>query len=123
MCDTTERLKGSMTAARPSWWGLYARAGLMLAALLLVQVLVASGPELVGLQCALVMTGFVALAHWARQNRAELDRLEWCDCASSRVTVRVIPSRRGQLAHVEEADARAPLNVEPVTASLVDVAR
>ena len=75
------------------------------------------------LQCALVLTGFVALVHWARQNRAELDRLEWCDCASSRVTTRVIPSRRGQLAHVEEADAAAPLDVEPVTASLVDVAR
>ena len=108
--------------ARPSWWGLYARAGLMLAAFLSVQVLVASGIELTTLGCALVVAGFVAMARWARGNREQLDRLEWCDCASSRVTMRVIASRRGRIAAVEEEQEEPARDVEPVTA-FADVAR
>src|SRR5262245_44797109 len=123
MCDTSERRARSKTVARPSWWGLYARAGLMLAALLSVQALVASGIELTTLECALVVVGFVAMARWARGNREQLDRLEWCDCASSRVTMRVIPSRRGRIAAVEaEQQEPTPRDVEPVTA-FADVAR
>jgi hypothetical protein len=104
----------------------------MLAALISVQVFVRSGTELTLLECSVVIVGFVTMVRWARRNAAELDRLEWCDCASSRVAMRVIPSRRGQLVHIEdelvqvdedEGDARAPVDVEPVTASWADVAR
>ncbi len=130
MCDTTERPDRSKTATRPSWRRLYARAGLMLAALLLVQIVVAKGAELVGLQCALVVGGFVAMGRWARLNRAELDRIEWCECAGSRVTMRVIPSRRGRPAAVDETSVplevapitKAPIE-EPATVALVDAAR
>jgi hypothetical protein len=94
----------------------------MLAALLGVQVLVASGIELDTLECALVVVGFVAMARWARGNREQFDRLEWCDCASSRVTMRVITSRRGRIEDLEQ-DEPVPRDVEPVTASLADVAR
>lgn len=95
----------------------------MLAALLVVQVLVTNGAALIVLQSVLVLTGFVAMVQWARRNRAQLDHLEWCGCASSQVTMRVIASHRGQLVHVEEADVDAPLDAEPVMATLVDAAR
>lgn len=118
MCDTRERSLESPTVARPPWWSLYARAGLMLTALLSVQVLVRNGTELTVLECALVVTGFVAMARWARRNRAALDRLEWCGCASSRVTIRVIPSRRGRLANVEQEEHAPARDVEPAMADL-----
>ena len=118
MCDTRERSLESLTVARPSWWSLYGRAGLMLTALLSVQVLVRNGTELT-LECALVVTGFIAMARWARRNRAALDRLEWCGCASSRVTMRVIPSRRGRLATVEQEEHAPARDVEPAMADLV----
>jgi len=118
MCDTRERSLESLTVARPSWWSLYARAGLMLTALLSVQIVVRSGTELTVLECALVVTGFVAMARWARRNRAALDRLEWCGCASSRVTIRVIPSRRGRLANVEQEEHAPARDVEPAMADL-----
>ena len=118
MCDTHERSQES-TAARPPWWSLYARAGLMLTALLAAQALLRSGTELTVLECALVVTGFVLMARWARRNRAALDRLEWCDCASSRVTMRVIPSRRGRFANVEAAEPAPARDVEPAMADLV----
>jgi hypothetical protein len=117
MCDTRERSLESPTVARPPWWSLYARAGLMLTALLSVQVLVRNGTELTVLECALVVTGFVAMARWARRNRAALDRLEWCDCASSRVTMRVIPSR-GRLPNVEQQERAPARDVEPAMADL-----
>src|SRR5215475_3851556 len=91
MC-TNEGARGSMTPARPRWLRLYALAGLMLGALLLTQALTASGTERTVLQCGLVLGGFAAMAQWTRRNRAALDHLDWCDCASSRVTMRVIPS-------------------------------
>ncbi len=95
----------------------------MLAAFLSVQVLVASGIELATLECALVVAGFVAMARWARGNREQIDRLEWCDCASSRVTMRVIPSRRGRIAAVEEEQREAASrDAEPVTA-FADISR
>ncbi len=119
MCDTRGRSRQSPTAARPPWWSLYARAGLMLTALLSVRVLVRSGTELTVLECALVVTGFVAMARWACRNRAALDRLEWCDCASSRVTMRLIPSRRGRSVHVEQEEHEAARDVERVIADLV----
>jgi hypothetical protein len=119
MCDTRERSQESPTAARPPWWSLYARASLMLTALLSVQIVVRDGTELTVLECALVVTGFVTLAQWARRNRSALDRLEWCDCASSRVSMRVIPSRCVQSANVEEEEHLPARDVEPAVADLV----
>ena len=123
MCGINERSKGSKTPPRPSWKGLYALAGLMLAALLLAQALVATGPERTGLQCVLVLGGFGAMVQWTRRNRAALDHLDWCDCASSRVTLRVIPSGRGQLARAEGVREPALVDAEPVEANLEEVAR
>ena len=58
----------------------------MLAALTVVEVLVSPGPELTALRCGLVLGGFGAMVQWTRRNRAALDHLEWCDCASERLT-------------------------------------
>ena len=118
-----ERPQGSKTPPRPGWGELYALAGLMLGALLLVQVLVAVDVERTVLQCGLVLGGFAAMVHWTRRNRAALDRLDWCDCASSRVTMRVVPSRREEPARARHAGAARPRDAEPVETTLAVVAR
>ena len=90
----------------------------MLAALAMAEMLVSPGPELTALRCGLVLGGFGAMVRWTRRNRAALDRLDWCDCASARVTVRVIPSHRRERARAAVADMPAP-----VEAQLEEVAR
>ena len=90
----------------------------MLAALAVVEVLVSPGPELTALRCGLVLGGFGAMVQWTRRNRAALDHLDWCDCASERVTMRVIPSRRGQPVRTAYTDEPTP-----VEAALEEVAR
>ena len=118
-----ERPRGTKTPPRPSWGGLYALAGLMLGALLLVQVLGAVGVERTVLQCGLVLGGFAAMVQWTRRNRAALDHLDWCDCASSRVTMRVIPSGRAEPACTRRAGAWRPGDVEPAETTLEQVGR
>jgi len=122
MC-MTERPSGSTTPPRPGWRGLYALAGLMLCALLLVQVLVAVGVERTVLQRGLVFGGFTAMVQWTRRNRAALDHLDWCPCASSRVTMRVIPSDREEPARRRRAGAWKPGDAAPVETTLEEVAR
>ncbi len=90
----------------------------MLAALATAELVVTPGAELTALQCGLVLAGFGAMVGWTRRNRAALDHLDWCDCASERVTMRVIPSRRGEPARAPFADRPTP-----VEATLEEVAR
>ena len=116
MCGLTERSRGSRTTPRPQWAGLYVLVMLMLAALAVVEALVSPGAKLSMLRCGLVLGGFGTMARWTRRNRAALDHLDWCDCASARVTMRLIPSRRGE--PVRAADAPTP-----VEATLEEVAR
>jgi len=123
MCMSEQRPQGSKMPPRPGWSGLYALAGLMLATLLLAQALVAAGVERTALQCGLVLGGFAAMVLRTRRNRAALDHLDWCDCASSRVTVRVIPSSRGETARTRSVGAGRPGDVEPVETPLDEVAR
>src|SRR5262245_6054946 len=119
MCDVTERSGSHRALPRPRWGRLYALAGFMLAALAIVETLVARGAELMVLECCLTLAGFVAMVGWTRRNRAGLDRLNWCDCASARMTVRVIPSHRHERAKVTIAEAplpfeaRTPVELEP----------
>jgi len=76
----------------------------MLGVLLVVQALVSAGSGRTALQCGLVLTGFGAMAQWARRNRAALDHLDWCECASAQTTMRVIPSGRAQPVRPRFAD-------------------
>lgn len=112
-----------MTPPRPGWLRLYALAALMLGALLLTQALIAASTERTGLQCGLVLGGFAAMLGWTRRNRAALDHLDWCDCASSRVTMRVIPSAAGESRPVRPAAAWTLGHAEPAEVELEEVAR
>jgi hypothetical protein len=94
MCDADDRLDESTTSPGVRWGLLYVLAGLMLGALLLVQAFVPLGAERTALQCGFVLVGFGAMVQWTRRNRAGLDRLDWCTCASSRTTLRVVASGR-----------------------------
>jgi hypothetical protein len=123
MCAMSGGPRGSKTRPSPSWNGLYALAGLMLGALFVVQALVAPDAERTALQCGVVLGGFATMVHWTRRNRAALDHLDWCDCADSRTTVRVVPSRQPQPAHARWADARIPVDLEPEETTLEEVSR
>jgi len=76
----------------------------MLGVLLIVQALVSAGSERTALQCGLVLSGFGAMVQWARRNRAALDHLDWCECASAQTTMRVIPPGRARPVHPRYAD-------------------
>ena len=112
MCGVTERFRGSRTTPRPQWARLYVLVMLMLAALAVVEALGSPGAKLTMLRCGLVLGGFGTMARWTRRNRAALDHLDWCDCASARVTVRVIPSHRRERARAAVADMPAPVEAQ-----------
>ena len=118
MCGVSERSGRSRTLPGPRWGGLYALAGLMLAALAVVEMLVAPGAELTALRCGFVLAGFGAMVGWTRRNRTALDHIDWCECAGERVTMRVIPSHRRGRGPVVTADMS-----EPVEPELEEVAR
>jgi len=120
MC-VNERRRGSKTLPRPGWGELYALAGLMLGALLLVQALVAAGVERTMLQCGLVLGGFAAMVQWTRRNRTALDHVDWCDCTSSQVAMRVIPSGRAEPARPRRAGAWRPGDGDPADTTLEEV--
>jgi hypothetical protein len=111
MCDAKSRFERSKTPPRPRWSRLYLVAGVMLGVLLIVQALVSAGSERTALQCSLVLAGFGVMAQWARRNRAALDHLDWCACASAQTTIRVIPSGR---AHPRYADPLPWVDAPPV---------
>ena len=119
MCGVSEPSRRSRALARPGWGGLYAVAGLMFTALAIVETLVAPGAELTALQCGIVVAGFAGIVGWTRRSRAAFDRMDWCDCASARVTIRVIPSHRSGRTQAVAADVpvpvedRTPVEVEP----------
>lgn len=124
MCGVSERSGRSRALPRPGWGGLYAVAGLMLAALAIAETLLAPGAELTTLQCGTVVAGFGAMVGWTRRNRATFDRMDWCDCAGTRVTMRVIPSHRSGRAPAMAADLPVPVEGQtPVVVELEEVAR
>jgi hypothetical protein len=114
MCDAKSRLERSPTPPRPRWSGLYLVAAGMLGVLLAVQAFVSAGSERTALQCGLVLTGFGAMARWARRNRAALDHLDWCECASAQTTIRVIPSDRARPVRPRYADPLPRIDAPPV---------
>ena len=90
----------------------------MLAALAVVESLISPGPFETALECGLIVAGLVAMASWTRRNCVALDQQDWCDCATAKVTVRVIVSRRPAPARLERADGPTP-----VETTLEEVAR
>lgn len=97
MCDTTTRSRRARSIPRPRWALLYGLVSLAVAGLAVIEVAAPLGAVGTGLGCGLALGAFAAMALWVRRNGAALDLQEWCECASARVTVRVIPSRRPEL--------------------------
>jgi hypothetical protein len=59
----------------------------------IVEVTAPPAPVRTLLRLALVLGTVAAMAVWVRANRAVLDLQDWCACAASTITVRVIESR------------------------------
>jgi hypothetical protein len=91
MCDSILLAEHEVT--RPRWRVLYGAVGLALGMLGIVEV-AAPAPARTLLRLALVLSAVGAMAVWVRANRAALDLQDWCACAASTITVRVIESQR-----------------------------
>lgn len=102
MCDATARSGRARTTPRPRWGLLYGLATLMTAALAAVEIVASPGTERTALRCGLALGGFAAMAVWVWLNRVALDQQDWCECAASTITVRVIPSRQPEPPALEE---------------------
>ena len=92
MCDSA--LLAGRAVTRPRWRVLYWAVCLPLAMLGTVEVAAPHTPVRTLLRLALVLGAVAAMAVWVRANRAALDLQEWCACAASTITVRVIESQR-----------------------------
>ena len=73
---------------------LYGLAFLMLATLAAVDALPAFGTARPVLECVLALGGCACMAAWTRRNSAALDLQDWCECATEKTVMRIIPSHR-----------------------------
>lgn len=107
MCATSPQAIG-----RPRWGWLYGTVLPPLAGLAVVEV--TGPPNLVRtlLRSVLALTALVGMALWAHANRAAFDLQEWCDCAASMITVRVIESHRPATEPPSEAHELVPATAE-----------
>jgi cobalamin biosynthesis protein CobD/CbiB len=117
MCNVTAPASGTRSTPRPQWGRLYIRVAFALAAFGVVERLMSPGPIETVLECGVVVAGLVAIGSWTRRNRVALDQQEWCDCATAKVTVRVISSRRPERRSVERVVRT------PIEAALEEVGR
>ena len=92
MCDVT--LLAGRALTRPRWHVLYGVVCPPLAMLGIIEVAAPSAPVRTLLRLALVLGAVAAMAVWVRANRAALDLQDWCECAASTITVRVIESQQ-----------------------------
>jgi hypothetical protein len=106
MCETTSRAMG-----RPRWGWLYGATFPPLAGLVVVEALGPANLLRTVLRYALALAVLAGMAVWIRANRAAFDLQNWCECAASTVTVRVIESRRPAAADIP--DPLEPVPVPP----------
>lgn len=92
MCDP--RSHAPRPAVRPYWGRLYGVTLVPLIALGGVEVAAPSEPARTALRYLLSLGVMIGMAAWLRAGRPAIDLAQWCACASSTVTVRVIESRR-----------------------------
>lgn len=108
---------------------LYTIAALAIVALLGVE-LVRPTAVRSALEVVTTVATFVAMLGWVRESRSAIDQLDWCDCAATTLTVRVIASQTPRTAtrthekrvmvvtmsasdFVESDDAAPPLETSP----------
>jgi len=58
------------------------------------EVFAPAGLVRAALRAGITLVAFTGMAFWAHANRAGFDYSDWCECASEKTTVRVIPSAR-----------------------------
>ena len=92
MCDP--RSPASPLAARPCWGLLYGVTLAPLIALGEVEVAAPADPARTALRYLLTLGAMAGMAACLHASRPALDLAQWCACAASTVTVRVIESRR-----------------------------
>jgi hypothetical protein len=81
---------------RPRWGRLYAILPPTVAAFALIDRSGLAPALRIALGGGMAGVAFGAMAWWVRANRAALDQVDWCACARSTITVRVIASRPPQ---------------------------
>jgi hypothetical protein len=91
MCQATAAAARAAGRA-PRWGRLYASTAALVAVLGTGELLVPAGPWRAVARAAACAATLAVMALWVRGNRAALDQRGWCDCAASRIRVRVIAS-------------------------------
>lgn len=107
MCDVATRSRRVETAPRPHWGQLYGLLLVTMATFGVTEVVAPSGLR-TALRCCLSLAAFGVMALWVRRNRAAFDLQEWCDCAPTKTTMRVIPSHRRELTIARRPPVVAP---------------
>jgi len=110
MCDSTPLAGRAVT--RPRWRVLYVAVCLPLATLGIVEVAAAPAPVRTLLRLGLVLGTVAAMAVWVRASRAALELQDWCACAASTITVRVIESERPAASPRSDPFPAPPAGVE-----------
>jgi len=106
MCDAAARGTRAWETPRPLWSLLYGFAVLTVGALAAGEIVPLPGTWHAVFRGGLALGGFAAMAWWVRSNRAALDQQDWCACAGTKITVRVIPARHATPAPVDLVAAR-----------------
>ena len=92
MCDV--KAGSGRTAPAPKWLLLYGVALLMVAGVMGIDAASSLGAVRPVLEVILAGVGFASMTLWIRSNRAALDLQSWCECASTKTVMRIVPSRR-----------------------------
>jgi hypothetical protein len=106
MCDPGVGTNERGVAPRPGWGALYGLILVMVTVLAAVEASGASEGVRMPLDCGVVLAGFAVTRLWVGRNRAALDLQNWCVCASGRVTVREIASRRATRPRLASGEPR-----------------
>ena len=97
MCDDSQLRRDAPRVPRVHWSRLYGILFVMAGALTSIEFVGPAGAARAVLRGGIALAVFATMALWLRANRAALDYADWCDCATERITVRVIPSSRPEL--------------------------
>jgi hypothetical protein len=111
MCDR-KAARSQASRIRPHWGALYVALAGVGTASLVAELAVPAGFWRATARAVFAAFAFATMAVWIRHEAVALEQAEWCDCASSMVTMRVIPSR--PWAQVTPADG-VPVPVVAVT--------
>lgn len=109
MCDPGAPRQSAATA-RPRWTALYLAVATSGAGGLLAEATLPAGLWRALARATFATVLFLAVGLWIRHEAVALEQAEWCGCASSTVTMRVIASQRPRAA---EPGPCEPVIVQP----------